>query len=189
MARNGAGWAEGENYVLFHNLVPDASGIVAFSYEGDGNYGILNGLQIVEANEAVTTYEQWASDAAQGLTPSVNNGPSDDPDGDGISNLLEFVMNGNPLEPSPEKQPKLYRDGSGDWFFEYDRRDASRQPSTEQVVEYSDNLLSWTPIAVPIVSSGMVDIRDDGAQDRVRVYLPGTMGKLFVRLQVQRLSP
>lgn len=188
VARNGTGWARGENYVLFQDLIPDASGTVAFSYEGDGSYGILNGLQIIEVNESATTYAQWASDAAQGLTPGVNNGPSDDADGDGISNLLEFVMNGNPLQPSPEKQPGLYTNGS-EWFFEYDRRDSSRQPSTEQVIEYSNDLLSWTAITIPLVSSGMVDIRDDGPYDRVQVHLPGTMGKLFVRLHVQDLSP
>lgn len=47
-----------------------------------------------------TPFEDWATD--QGLTgaPGFENGPDDDPDGDGTTNALEFAFNGDPLDPS-----------------------------------------------------------------------------------------
>jgi hypothetical protein len=179
---------QGQNYVLFQDLAADSDGTIALNYEGVGTYGIMNGLQLVEVGEPVTTYVQWAADPAQGLTPGVNDSPTDDANGDGLINLLEFVTNGNPLVSSPEKRPRLLKTGSG-WVFEYDRRDSSRPPSSEQVVEYSGDLRNWTSVPVPPVSSGAVSISDQGLYDRVRVSLPGTMHKLFVRLRVQYMTP
>ena len=187
-ARNGSSWVWGQNYVLFQDLAPDATGTVAFSFAGVGTFGILNGLQIIEMGEPVTTYVQWASDPTQGLTPGLNDGPTDDADADGVINLIEFVTNSNPLAPSPGAQPQLLKNGS-DWVFEYDRRDSSRYPSSEQVVEYSDDLLNWIPVPIPVVSSGIVTISDQGLFDRIRVRLPGSMEKLFARLRARCLTP
>ncbi len=53
------------------------------------------------------TYQAWAADSAQGLTAGVNDGPLDDPDHDGIANLLEFVLGGAPLVSSQAILPVL----------------------------------------------------------------------------------
>ncbi|BCU78075.1 autotransporter-associated beta strand repeat-containing protein [Luteolibacter sp. LG18] len=44
-------------------------------------------------------YDSWAT--AMGLD-GTNNGPDQDPDGDGRSNLLEFALAANPLSPAPD---------------------------------------------------------------------------------------
>jgi len=182
-ARNGSSWVKGENYVLFQDLSPDSEGTVAFTFEGDGTYGILNGLQIVEVGESVATFAQWASDSAQGLTPGFNDDPLDDADEDGIVNLHEFVMNGDPLIPLSVVQPRLLKNGSR-WIFEYDRRDSSRPPGSNQVVQYSSDLLNWTTVPIPAVTSGTVDISDQGTTDRVSVTIGDTGTQLFMRLGV-----
>ena len=43
-------------------------------------------------------YDAWA--AAMGLTAGVNDGKLQDPDNDGVSNLMEFALGGNPLSPT-----------------------------------------------------------------------------------------
>ena len=57
----------------------------------------------VLALTSVSGYDTWA--AAKGLT-SQNNGPTQDPDGDGRANLLEYAFDGNPL--SAADKGKVY---------------------------------------------------------------------------------
>jgi autotransporter-associated beta strand protein len=52
------------------------------------------GLLVVGAAPA-DPYAAWAD--ARGLTPGINDGPGQDPDGDGQVNLAEFAFDGDPL--------------------------------------------------------------------------------------------
>lgn len=187
-ALNGSSWVMGENYILMQDLIPDVAGTITFGFEGVGTFGVVNSFQIVEMGEVSKTYSGWASEPAQGFTPGVDDDPFDDADRDGIGNLLEFATNGNPLVPSSSARPGLLKTGA-EWAYEYDRRDSSRHPGTEQVVEYSNDLVRWTPVTVPTVSSGVVTVSDQGLFDRVRVRLPSSTDELFVRLRVRILAP
>lgn len=60
------------------------------------DYAWAGGTQIA----LVTPYGSWA--AAKGLTAGVNDGPNDDPDGDGRTNKVEFAFDGNPLSGSAD---------------------------------------------------------------------------------------
>jgi hypothetical protein len=62
-------------------------------------YGYLKPATTVQPG---VTFEQWA--ASQGL-PAGQNGPADDPDGDGLVNIVEFALGGNPLGDSSEQTP------------------------------------------------------------------------------------
>ncbi len=182
-AGNATTWVSDTNFVFFQDLEADGAGRIHLTYQGMGTYGILNGFQLVGPIEVpTTTFQSWAADAAQGLTPASNDGPLDDPDQDGAVNLLEFALGGMPMVASPAILPKLTAAG-GTWIFEYDRSDAARPPHTSQVVEYSSDLLTWTPIIIPVISGNGVTIVDNGPTDHVQVALPASGGPMFARLK------
>lgn len=183
IAGNATTWIRGTNFVFFQDLEADDSGQIDLTYGGTGTYGILNGFQLVGPIEVpTTTYQSWAADPTQGLTPAYDDGPLDDPDEDGVVNLLEFTLGGMPMVASRTILPKLTSSG-GTWIFEYDRSDAARPPATQQVVEYSSDLLTWTPVIVPVISGNGVTIVDNGPTDHVQVTLPDSGGPMFARLK------
>ncbi|MCX6880532.1 MAG: hypothetical protein NTW21_43010 [Verrucomicrobia bacterium] len=130
-----------------------------------------------------TPYGAWAADSALGLTTGVNDGPLDNPDHDGISNVLEFVLGGAPMVPSQTILPKLTRTGSS-WFYEYDRSDLSQPPATTQEVEYGNNLTGWASIPIPLTGAGSVAITAGSPTDHVKVTIPAPGTNGFVRLKV-----
>ena len=79
---------------LFINSIEQANGLYTF---GTGQ------LNVVGATVS-TPFQTWAT--AKGLTgaPGFENGPADDPDKDGATNIAEFAFNGNPLSGSDNGQ-------------------------------------------------------------------------------------
>lgn len=163
-------YLKGLGYWNQANLLYGTNGIAALTF-ADVPIGTLS------------PYENWAANAAQGLTAGVNDGPLMDPDFDGVENLLEFVLRTAPMTPSTTALPAIQQDG-GQWTFEYDRNDDSLPPATTQVVEYGDSLTGWTPVSIPATSSGAVTITPGSPSDHVKVTLPNPGTKLFVRLKV-----
>jgi hypothetical protein len=154
------------------------------SQAGDANHNAAPPVpQALTINPGVpTTYETWANDPAQGLTDGVNNGTMDDPDHDGISNLLEFALGGEPMVPSSAILPKLTL-ADGIWVFEYDRSDHSKS-STTQVVEYGGDLTGWTAVTIPEATDGNVTVTPGTTSDHVKVTIPNPGTKVFFRLKV-----
>ena len=135
----------------------------------------------VAISPSVSAYASWASDSGLGL----NAGPLEDPDGDGMTNLLEFTLGGSPLTSSQAVLPKLST-VSGSWVFEYDRSDVSMAPATIQTVEYGSDLTGWTSVPIEAVSAGIVTITQGSLTDRVRVTIPAGGTRLFARLKVSQ---
>ena len=148
--------------------------------------GINYTIQYIAGTLAVTAaFDAWAADPAQGLTAGVNNGPLDDPDRDGISNLLEFTLGGAPMVSTRTILPTLTRSGSN-WVFEYDRSNLSLAPATTQVVEYGSDLVGWTPVPIPTTSAGSVTVTPGSPFDHVTVTIPSSGAKSFVRLKLTK---
>jgi autotransporter-associated beta strand protein len=149
------------------------------------NIGESMGKAMMALLPAVTStpFGAWALDPAQGLTAGDNDGPDDDPDRDGIPNLLEFVLHGNPRVASQAELPGLAK-SAGSWVFAYDRSVASRPPGTTQMVEYGDNLSGWTQVTIPAGSTTHVTVTPQGETDRVEVILPDLGARGFARLKV-----
>jgi hypothetical protein len=136
-----------------------------------------------------TPFETWA------LTfPALNTAekrlPSADPDNDGLTNLMEFVLNGNPgTSDSPSIAPTL--DASGNSFvFEFDRRDDSVAGNT-LTFQYGESLTSWTSVPIgatgETVGAASIAIATASNPDIVTITVPKSVspsGKLFGRLRV-----
>jgi autotransporter-associated beta strand protein len=135
------------------------------------------------SSTTLAAFKTWASNPSQGLTQDTNNGPMDDPDRDGISNLLEFTLGGAPMTHSRAILPVLTKANSS-WIFSYARSDLSLG-NTTQIVEYSNDLQQWTPITINATSGNGVSITAGSPSDTVSVTIPATAGKpTFARLKV-----
>ena len=147
-----------------------------------GNYTINyvpGSLTVIPA-----TFASWSADPAHGLTSGVNDGPLDDPDHDGICNLLEFALGGEPMKPSRAVLPVLAKSTNA-WTFEYERAMLSVS-ATAQVVEYGADLTRWSELPIPATSADGVIISPGTVSDHVKVTLPAMGAGGFVRLKVSQ---
>jgi autotransporter-associated beta strand protein len=123
--------------------------------------------------------------------------PTDDPDNDGMDNLLEFVLNGNPSVSDPSILPDLTITAT-DFEFTYQRRDDSVSPETTQAFQWGTTLAAWpgsvgispvvaNPLATVAITAGTPN---DAVTDTVKVTIPkteaGSSGRLFGRLMVSK---
>jgi hypothetical protein len=95
---NGSTWVRGNNYVLFEDVVPNASGNITvngFAITG-APYDIrlpLNGFQLVES-APVPGYSTWANGT---FTPALTAKlPTDNQDSDTLTNLQEYAFGTQP---------------------------------------------------------------------------------------------
>ncbi len=110
--------------------------------------------------------------------------PKGDPDQDGVNNLLEYVLNGDPGTADPAILPDL--DASGTNFvFTFIRRELSANDTT-QVFQHGIDLINWTNI--PIIPSATVAILPNtpsAGLQQVTVTIPkGSSDRIIGRLKV-----
>jgi len=110
---------------------------------------------------------------------------SGDPDFDGLSNLLEYILNGNPTVSEPAILPDLDISGS-DFVFTFNRRNESKDDTT-LIFQYNEDLgATWSEIPIPAASSASVTITPNtpaNGIDLVRVSIPkDSRPRLFGRL-------
>ena len=156
----------------------------AESYFNVGESMGLAMLALLPSATSLSPFDTWAS--TQGLSSGVNSGLLDDPDHDGIPNIMEFALGGNPLLASRAILPALTQPSVGTRAFEYDRSAASRPPTTTQVVEYGSDLTGWTEVTIPAASLGDVTIITGSSSDHVKVAIPSLGTKGFARLKVSQ---
>ena len=124
-------------------------------------------------------YSDWA-DSWTGPALSDKT-PGGDPDGDGISNVMEYVIGGDPRVSSTSYLPGEAIDGT-DLVLSYERSDAS-EADTTQTGQWSTNLTDWNDIA-PVLAN-----ENAAAPDSMEIRIPLTNavgGKLFGRLNVTK---
>jgi autotransporter-associated beta strand protein len=115
-------------------------------------------------------------------------GTAADPDYDGTSNLLEYVLNGDPSASDPAILPTLDSSGAN-FVFHFTRREESATDTT-QVFQYGSDLVGWTPINItPPVGSEVTLGTPSGGTQEVTVTISKSVavgGKLFGRLKASQ---
>jgi autotransporter-associated beta strand protein len=136
-------------------------------------------------------FESWA--ASKGLS-GADALPGADPDKDGVENLAEFYLDGNPLASDPAILPAGTVDANY-LTLTFHRRDDAEASMATQVAQYGSNLLAWANATITAATStdpnGVIVtvVENDAAADAITVQIPRSFvgnGKLFGRLQVTK---
>ncbi|HVU37217.1 MAG TPA: right-handed parallel beta-helix repeat-containing protein [Opitutales bacterium] len=147
--------------------------VVASNYDGDSNPSL-------EASATPTqTFTQWISGYFPGSNDSAVIGPTADPNGNGVPNLLEYLSNTNPTVPGQAgAAPACAVDGNGNLVLDF--RVAKNLNGVTYVVQQSPDLIDWTDVGVaPAVLS------DQGSYYVMRAVLAYSPNvRLFLRLRV-----
>jgi autotransporter-associated beta strand protein len=138
------------------------------------------GTLTVTTGPASADFAVWAGRGMHNLT----GGPYADDDNDGVPNLLEYVLGGNPNAHSRTILPTT-RISAGNLVFSFDRVQ-STTADTVQVFEHSSNLSDWT--SVPMSNEAMIHIEPDTAHvgmEKVTITIPlVNSDHLFGRLRI-----
>jgi autotransporter-associated beta strand protein len=134
-------------------------------------------------------YQSWAQN--ENLTPGVNDAHDDDPDHDGIQNLIEFILGGEPMTPDSTLLPKATIVGA-DLVFTFLRHDSS-ETGTTLLVQHGSNLTDdWVniPIGPTSGTAGVASVtieENDANPDTVTIAIPLSVSdKRFMRLKAGR---
>jgi autotransporter-associated beta strand protein len=153
-----------------------------------GIYSSASGFITGTGTLTVTTGPTFASYVAwsgRGIH-NLSGAPSADDDDDGIANVLEYVLGGNPRAATSGILPAATA-SAGNLVFTFHRIHATTVDTT-QIFQHGTNLSGWTD--VPIVAGGIVAIRPDTPQagtDTVTITITvpaGTEPRIFGRLKV-----
>lgn len=187
------------------NVIPSGVGLTETSYVVAVYTGTLTGTptltgapgysvdtntpgEVRLVNTGLSGYDLWASNFTGFDGP--NTGPAADFDQDGTTNLMEFVLGGDPRVSDSSIQPKLQITPT-DFVFSFKRSDAS-QTDTTQVFEWGSSLMSpWTEAAVPatssVVNGASFTITPGSPADDISVSIPrGANTTLFGRLKASK---
>ena len=137
-------------------------------------------LSIVSAG-----YSSWITGFGLG---AGDQDPSDDPDGDGFNNLMEYVLGGNPNSSNTSIAPTGSKSGSN-FIVTFTRNDTAVSGADVAIsLDYGNDLVGWTSVAVP-ASSGVVGgvtftITNGSPNDTVTASIPtASAAKLFARVK------
>jgi autotransporter-associated beta strand protein len=171
------------------NFDPALANISAPGFPGIGTWALVqagNSLVLQYSAGIADPYQPWADSF-----DVVDKSKGGDPDHDGISNLMEFVLNGDPSVSDAATLPTMAVT-SEDFTFSYVRREDSNL--VDQAAQYGSDLVGWTDVVIPAatgttnvgVSTVTVGVPAGGTQT-VTVTIPSSVsvgGKIFARLMV-----
>lgn len=139
---------------------------------------------------AALPYIDWAETKT---LDNSNNGLELDPDGDGIANLLEYFLDGDPLFSDTVVLPSAADSTATDFVLKFKRRDDANADVTVQEFQYSSDLQSWSELPIPTaagtttVGPVTITVVANGTDpDDITVTIPkGTNTKMFGRISTE----
>jgi autotransporter-associated beta strand protein len=133
---------------------------------------------------ATPTFGSWIADNWPTLADKT---PGGDPDNDGMENVLEYVLGGNPSQPDPGRAPTVTVSG-GNLIFSFQRAEDSKTADVTLLVEAGSNMTTWPDvftISPGPPSPGVSIVETPGSPDAVTVIIPqGNAAAKFARLRV-----
>ena len=146
-----------------------------------------NGDLLASSGSGASSYAEWSSliNWAGG-----GSGETDDPDGDGISNFMEYALDGDPLvyDRSILPRGRFFREGNEPWFA-MDYRQNSRADDLDFMSLGSTNLLApWTGV-IPDGSDAVLETVDpdpdgDASARSMQLRVKAIFNNVFLRLGV-----
>ena len=158
--------------------------------DSDADYktALLTGTGTITVTHSDIFFSDWAT--LSGLDGSAGRaaGETDDPDGDGMANLLEYVLGGDPLASDSAILPATTV-SSGYLTLTFTRTDSSENDQALSV-ETSADLTTWTAHAIGAASSTVGDVtitvtENANAADTIVVKVPATAPRTFARLKIE----
>jgi len=134
-----------------------------------------------------TGYVSWV-EAIPDLSDPTHHA---DPDGDGLENILEYIVGGDPKAASaaPIREPEI---SGTDRVFTFNRREQATADTT-QTFQYSTDLETWADLALTAPADPPVTLGTPvGGVQPITVTLPSSLapdGRLFARLQAEAGAP
>ncbi|MBX3737115.1 MAG: putative Ig domain-containing protein [Candidatus Didemnitutus sp.] len=142
---------------------------------------VTNGAGSVTSDVATLTvnsgYAAWRAAKFTGgeVADDAISGTAADPDGDGLTNLLEYALDLAPKAVSSSGLPAVAKTAT-DWTFTYSR--PADRPDISYTVQYSTNLSTWS-------SAGTHTRTATGATETWQASVPlGTGSAVFFRLKI-----
>lgn len=104
-------------------------------------FDLLRGATLVGQEPPKNEFERWTRAFA------VTGGEQGDADGDGLSNLLEFVLNSDPTKVN--SLPTLRRKNARAFDINFNRSRGAKADGLWYNIEVSQDLSSWVPAGAP----------------------------------------
>ncbi len=171
-------------------VILDAAGTPYNEWGGRPRWGVslaANGTPAVANPPLGMVYNFWANTPFNTAErdDALISGPDVDIDHDGLSNALEYALNGNPKASSEDRLPVASVVTAGaESYLALTFRRWKNDLDLEYVPEISDGLgFDWTPIGGVIVGAP-IDNSDGTETVTIRDTEPANVGRRFMRLRV-----
>ena len=166
-------------------FTPAATGTRSAAIHIASNDSDENPFDISLTGTGATALLMWAS--AAGLPPGQSD-PLQAPQNDGLSNLIKYACNLNPLAPDHRKLSvgaggtaglPGYQYVGGKLRVEFLRRKAGTNPGISYTPQFSSSIGTWTDFTGPVTVTSI-----DGTWERVVADDPNTGGARYGRVKV-----
>ena len=140
--------------------------------------------QTLEPRDTFARWQEQNFSAADAANPAVG-GPNADPDGDGLSNLLEYALGTSPRQATPGAIVTGVQSLAGQSYLTLTYHQLEYSADLAYQPQASTDLVHWQAATPPEVVSSATDNGDGTETTVVRDAHPlGTFPRRFLRLQV-----